>query len=104
MRTLNEQMALVQSLNVIDDVFFHKIAEDPEVCEEILRIILEKPKLKVIQCQVQRFLRNNGVHSVILDALCELDDGARVNIEVQKADDDNHQKRVRFNQSMMALK
>lgn len=28
MRTLNEQMALVQSLNVIDDVFFHKIAED----------------------------------------------------------------------------
>ena len=76
MRTLNEQMALVQSLNVIDDVFFHKIAEDPEVCEEILRIILEKPKLKVIQCQVQRFLRNNGVHSVILDALCELDDGS----------------------------
>lgn len=101
MRTLNEQMALVQSLNVIDDVFFHKIAEDPEVCEEILRIILEKPKLKVIQCQVQRFLRNNGVHSVILDALCELDDGSHANIEVQKADDDNHQKRVRFNQSNM---
>ena len=99
MKTLVEQMALIQSLNVIDDIFFHKIAEDPEVCEEILRIILEKPKLKVIQCQVQRFLRNNGAHSVILDALCEVDDGAVANIEVQKADDDNHQKRVRFNQS-----
>lgn len=99
MKTLDEQMALIQSLNVIDDVFFHKVAEDPEVCEEILRIILEKPKLKVIQCQVQRFLRNNGAHSVILDALCELDDGSLANIEVQKADDDNHQKRVRFNQS-----
>lgn len=101
MKTLVEQMALIQSLNVIDDIFFHKIAEDPEVCEEILRIILEKPKLKVIQCQVQRFLRNNGVHSVILDALCELDDGSHANIEVQKSDDDNHQKRVRFNQSNM---
>lgn len=99
MKTLEEQMALVQSLNVIDDIFFHKIAEDPEVCEEILQIILENPKLKVIQCQVQRFLRNNGAHSVILDALCELDDGSLANIEVQKADDDNHQKRVRFNQS-----
>lgn len=99
MKTLDEQMALIQSLNVIDDVFFHKVAEDPEVCEEILRIILEKPKLKVIQCQVQRFLRNNGAHSVILDALCELDDGSFANIEVQKADDDDHQKRVRFNQS-----
>ncbi|MDE7476548.1 MAG: Rpn family recombination-promoting nuclease/putative transposase [Lachnospiraceae bacterium] len=99
MKTLDEQMALVQSLNVIDDIFFHKIAEDPEVCEEILQIILEKPKLKVIQSHVQRFLRNNGAHSVILDALCELDDGSYANIEVQKADDDNHQKRVRFNQS-----
>ena len=92
-------MALVQSLNVIDDIFFHKIAEDPEVCEEILQIILEKPKLKVIHSQVQRFLRNNGARSVILDALCELEDGSYANIEVQKADDDNHQKRVRFNQS-----
>lgn len=99
MKTLDEQMALIQSLNVIDDVFFHKVAEDPEVCEEILRIILEKPKLKVIQCQVQRFLRNNGAHSVILDALCELDDGSFANIEVQKADNDDYQKRVRFNQS-----
>lgn len=99
MKTLDEQMALVQSLNVIDDIFFHKIAEDPEVCEEILQIILEKPKLKVIQSQVQRFLRNNGARSVILDALCELNDGSYANIEVQKADDDNHQKRVRFNQS-----
>ena len=99
MKTLDEQMALVQSLNVIDDIFFHKIAEDPEVCEEILQIILEKPKLKVIHSQVQRFLRNNGARSVILDALCELGDGSVANIEVQKADDDNHQKRVRFNQS-----
>lgn len=99
MKTLDEQMALIQSLNVIDDILFHKIAEDPEVCEEILQIILEKPKLKVIQCQVQRFLRNSGAHSVILDALCELDDGSHADIEVQKADDDDHQRRVRFNQS-----
>lgn len=99
MKTLDEQMAFVQKLNVIDDIFFQKIAEDREVCEEILRILLEMPKLKVIQCQVQRFLRNNGAHSVILDALCELNDGSMANIEVQKADDDDHQKRVRFNQS-----
>lgn len=99
MKTLKEQMALIQSLNVMDDIFFQKVAEDLEVCEEILQIILEKPKLKVIECQVQRFLRNNGAHSVILDALCELDDGSFANIEMQKADDDDHQRRVRFNQS-----
>ena len=75
------------------------IAEDKAVCEEILRIILQKPKLKVIDAQTQRFLRNIGAHSVILDLLCEDEDGARINVEMQKTDDDDHVKRVRFNSS-----
>jgi predicted transposase/invertase (TIGR01784 family) len=36
---------------------------------------------------------------VVLDALCVLEDGKRCNVEVQKANDDNHQKRVRYNTS-----
>ena len=62
-----EQKAFVSKLNVIDDVFFQKMAEDRKVAEEILRIILEKPKLKVIDSKVQRFFRNIGAHSVVLD-------------------------------------
>lgn len=99
MQTSTEQQTLIKQLNVIDDVFFHKIAEDKAVCEEILRIILQKPKLKVIEAQTQRFLRNIGAHSVILDLLCEDEDGARINVEMQKTDDDDHVKRVRFNSS-----
>lgn len=99
MQTSTEQQALIKHLNVIDDVFFHKIAEDRAVCEEILRILLQKPKLKVIDAQTQRFLRNIGAHSVILDLLCEDEDGARINVEMQKTDDDDHVKRVRFNSS-----
>lgn len=99
MQTSTEQLALIKQLNVIDDVFFHKIAEDKAVCEEILRIILQKPKLKVIDVQTQRFLRNIGAHSVILDLLCEDEDGSQINVEMQKADDDDHVRRVRFNSS-----
>jgi predicted transposase/invertase (TIGR01784 family) len=99
MKTYEEQKALVSKLNVMDDVFFQKMAEDMEVAEEILRIILEKPDLKVIESQVQRFLRNTGAHSVILDLLCEDEDHSFFNCEIQKADDDDHQKRVRFNRS-----
>lgn len=99
MQTYEEQKAFVSKLNVMDDVFFQKMAEDSEVTEEILRIILEKPKLKVIDSQVQRYLRNTGAHSVILDLLCEDENHAFINCEVQKEDDDDHQKRVRFNRS-----
>lgn len=99
MQTYEEQKAFVSKLNVIDDVFFQKMAEDREVAEEILRIILEKPKLKVIDSKVQRFLRNIGAHSVVLDLICEDENHSIINCEVQKEDDDDHQKRVRFNRS-----
>jgi len=99
MQTYEEQKAFVSELNVMDDIFFQKMAEDNEVAEEILRIILEKPALRVINSQVQRFLRNTGAHSVILDLLCEDENHSLINCEVQKEDDDDHQKRVRFNRS-----
>lgn len=99
MKTYEEQKSFVAKLNVIDDVFFHKMAEDKEVCEEILRILLSKPNLKVISSHAQRYLRNIGARSVILDVLCQDETGDYFNVEVQKADDDDHQKRLRFNQS-----
>jgi hypothetical protein len=97
MNTYEEQKAIVAKFNVIDDVFFQKMVDDIEVAEEMLRIILRKPKLKVIKCQTQRFLRNTGAHSVVLDLLCEDEDHSIIHAEVQKKDDDDHQKRVRFN-------
>ena len=58
-----------------------------------------KPDLAVVESQPQRFLRNLGAHSVILDVLCQDSSGDYFNIEVQKKNDDDHQKRVRFNRS-----
>ena len=97
MQTDKKRQELIRSLNIMDDIFFQKIAEDEEVCEEILRVILQKPKLKVMEAQTQKFLRNVGAHSVILDLICQDEDGSHINVEVQKSDDDNHVKRVRFN-------
>lgn len=99
MQRYEEQRELVSKLNVIDDVLFHKVVEDKEVCEEILQIILNKPDLVVVESQPQRFLRNLEAHSVILDVLCQDSSGDYFNIEVQKKNDDDHQKRVRFNRS-----
>ena len=97
MKTFAEQKALVSQLNLMDDLFFHKVAEDKAACEEILRIILKKPDLKVTESQPQRYLRNVDAHSAVLDVLCTDDSGRLFNIEVQKQDNDLHQRRVRFN-------
>lgn len=93
------QLEIVSKLNIIDDTMFHKMAEDSGVCEEIICTILEDETIKVCSNEPQMSLRNTGSRSVILDVLCEDADGHFMNIEVQKADDDDHQRRVRYNRS-----
>lgn len=91
-----ELKALVKRLNVMDDTLFHKVAEDREVCEELLRVLLQDEKLVIISTTPQMYLRNVGNRSVILDAYCEGADGKKYAVEMQKGDDDDHQKRVRY--------
>ena len=85
----------------IDDVMFRKMAEDPGFCQEILRVILNDPALAVLENTPQYVVTNLRGRSVILDAYCKLGDGREIDIEVQKANDDNHQRRVRYNSSVL---
>ncbi len=87
-------------LNPIDDLMFRKMAEDSDFCEEILQVLLEDPNLVVLENTPQWQGTNLKGRSVILDAKCKLGSGTEVNIEVQKPDDDDHQKRVRYNGRM----
>lgn len=90
------QREIVAKLNIIDDTFFHKMVEDKGVCEEMIRTFLEDENIEVVQNMPQRYLRNTGARSVVLDVLCKDTESRLMNIEVQKADDDDHQKRVRY--------
>ncbi len=80
---------------------FRKMAEDKEFCQEILRVILEDSRLLVLESIPQWAGTNLQGRSVILDAKCIKGDGTQVDIEVQKADDDDHQRRVRYNGAIL---
>ncbi len=97
MKTFEEKKRQVEEFRPIDDVFFEVLADDPEVCEEILRTILEDKELTVEEVIVQKSIKNIYGRSVRLDALCMLGDGTKCNIEVQRAHTDNHLKRARYN-------
>ena len=88
-------------LNPIDDLMFCKMAEHKKFCEEILRVILEDEGLTVIEAIPQWHGKNLSGRSVVLDAKCVTGDGRQINIEVQKADDDNHLKRARYNAAVL---
>ena len=86
----------IQEYNIIDDLFFHKVMEDAGAAEELLQIILGDKSIKVISCTPQYSLRNIGNRSVVLDLLCEDADGRFFNVEIQQADNTDHQKRMRY--------
>ncbi len=104
MATAEEKMARVKEFRLIDDVFFEVFAEDKAACEEILRTILEDDGLTVIDVVVQGSERNLYGRSVRLDALCTLGSGEKANIEIQRADNDDHFRRVRFNEASITVK
>lgn len=86
----------VRQLNVIDDVMFQKMAEDKNFCSELISTILQN-HVEVVETTPQNSIKNLQGRSVVLDALCLMENDKLVNVEVQKANDDNHLKRVRYN-------
>ena len=102
--TTEEKIQRIKDLRPIDDVFFEVLAEDKEVCQEMLRVIMNDDGLMVQEVIVQNSKKNIYGRSVRLDALCYLSSGKLVNIEVQRSDNDDHLRRVRFNSSSITVK
>ena len=97
-----EIVKTAKEYNLIDDILFTKAAENKDFCQEILRTVCDDPELVVIENTAQRKMQNLAGRSVIFDALCKLKNKTLVNIEVQKANDDDHQRRVRYNGAVLA--
>lgn len=94
----NSVQKSAESLNIIDDTLFEKMAEDIGFCEEVISTILMQ-RITVSKVVKQNHIKNLQGRSVVLDALCQMENGNTCNIEVQKSNDDNHVKRVRYNAS-----
>ena len=104
-KTDEEVMQIIRNLRLIDDVLFEKFMEDYAACEELLQVILENPQLKVKPetLVAQKSLRNLAKRSVRLDAYVEGVEDKVYNIEIQRSDNCNHVKRVRYNASTITI-
>jgi predicted transposase/invertase (TIGR01784 family) len=102
--SLEQKIEKINRYRPIDDIFFEVLARDIPFDQEMLRLILDDEDLIVEDVIVQSDERNLYGHSVRLDALCILGNGAKCNVEVQRSDNDNHLKRARYNASMITVK
>ena len=97
-----EDLQRLRGFRLLDDDFLTKCFDGATASIElVLRIILEKPDLKVLDVRTQVFVENLLNRSVRLDILATDSTGAKMNVEVQRADKGAGRKRARYNSSMM---
>ena len=100
-----ENLERIRSLRLLDDDFMTICFEGEPACAQlVLRIILEKPDLRVVEVHTQVFVANLGKRSVRLDVLAVDSAGRKYDIEIQREDKGAGQRRARFNSSMMDAK
>ena len=97
---LYETYVKIKDLRIIDDALFRLMAARKDVCQEILRTLLDDDRLEVIEVTPQDEMVSL-FRTVVLDALCRLTNGEYCNIEMQKNDRENDVKRVRFHASLV---
>ena len=87
-----------KGLRLIDDALFRLVGANTEVCEEILRTLLDDEELIVLQATPQETM--TSLHrEITLDVLCRLADGKIIDIEVQKGEENDDIRRCRFHLS-----
>ncbi len=84
----------------MNDLLFCRMPEDRAFCEEILQVILSDPDLAVPEYTPQYDATNLQRRSAAFDARCILSSGKQVITGVQRACNDHHQKRVRYNSTL----
>ena len=98
-----EQLADIQNMTLMDDVFMRIFFKDNIPCTElVLRIIMDKPDLIVKTVKVQYVLKSaDGARCVRLDVYAVDADGRHYNIEIQNASSGASVYRARLNSAML---
>ena len=97
-----EDLQRLQAFRLLDDDFFTKCFDGNTECIQlVLRIVLDKPDLSVVDVRTQVFVENLLNRSVRLDVLATDQVGRKFNIEIQRADKGAGRRRARYNSSMM---
>jgi len=98
-----KDMKRLQRLRPMDDDFMRCIFKNNlPLAQKVLRIILDKPDLKLVKLETQADMKRLlGARSICLDALGEDDNGKMYDLEIQRDDKGADPHRARYHSSVM---
>ena len=101
-RKYQEMLQRIRGFRLLDDDFMTKCFEENiEATELVLRIVLNKPDIKVVKVQTQYSMKNIKGRSLRLDIYATDIEDKKYNIEIQRVDKGAGAKRARYNSSLI---
>ncbi|MBR4455183.1 MAG: PD-(D/E)XK nuclease family transposase [Solobacterium sp.] len=97
-----EDLQRLRGLRLIDDDFMNVCFDGyTDGAELLLRIILNKPNIRVKSVKTQRRMKNLLGRDICLDIDADDETGKEYNVEVQRADKGADRKRARYHSSIL---
>ena len=97
-----EDLQRLRGLRLIDDDFMNACFDGyTDGAELLLRIILNKPDIRVKSVKTQRRMKNLLGRDICLDIDADDENGTEYNVEVQRADNGADRKRARYHSSIL---
>lgn len=95
-------IARLQEFTLMDDDFMTRFFENDKDCTQfVLQTILDNKKLKVIDTEIQKVVKNLEGRSVRLDVYAKDNKGKPYDIEILRSDKGAGAKRARYNSALM---
>lgn len=102
MQDLDEAMAALRKLNLIDDFLFDVATVDLETCKIIIELSTGLKIREIRWKEGQKVIHNiPGKRGIRMDFYVEDEDGRIFNVEMQKRNEGNIPKRTRFYQALL---
>ena len=101
-RQHQEDLQRLRGLRLIDDDFMNACFDGyTDGAELLLRIILNKPDIRVKSVKTQRRMKNLLGRDICLDIDADDESGKEYNVEVQRADKGADRKRARYHSGIL---
>ena len=100
-RCKKRNLEQLKNYRLLDDDFMTVVFKNSDCAELLLRIVLNKPDIKVINVETQDYFKNLEGRFAILDIYAVDTVGTHYDIEVQRSDKGAVMKRSRYNGSLM---
>ena len=94
---------ILKDLTLMSDSFMRAVLKNPKCTEEVLRIILNKDQLKVIDQRLQADYKNLQGRSEILDCVAMDSDHNLYNVEIQQKREGASPKRARYHSGLLDM-